>query len=445
MASFSEHLANKRSHIVANLTSLFKSLKAATNGATSEKLSELQSRVGKLLAAEKVYLLHIERLEKEKEEATSQLTTATIKYMTAEKKMDRLRSQSLAKIERQAMNHSGNSDSRREGGSADVSAKDREIDAKMAAGHFADAEQARKEAQAIASKQKEELQQLQADNTRLSEQVTNFTIKFGKLSEEDIANCDVYKNLKLKLEDIVTRFNHIEAENNNLRKAAEKLEAERTDFKEQILNEHQSAVTELQNQLSRVEQDLARVRTNRDELIQEQNMRRVRDDQKFGASREASEHADILASRVSALEHEVERLKIELGQNHESRLLDPEASGLSREELLEKFRQLEKAYKALSHELPLLETAFKRAKDLTNSKMKDAEEKESSMLRLMAEKGKAEQKFFAAMKAKETLQQENRALKNQNSKSSEIIAQLKDAEKSVTHLVVCYFRLRQIE
>ncbi|KAF8428675.1 BRE1 E3 ubiquitin ligase-domain-containing protein [Tirmania nivea] len=441
VASFSEHLASKRNHIISNLTSLFKTLKATANGSTSEKMSEFRTRIGELLAAEKAYLAHIERLEKEKEEATSQLTTATIKYMTAEKRMDRLKSQSLAKIERQAMNNSTTySDARREGGSTDMSAKDREIDAKLSEGQFADADQARKEAQAIASKQKEEIQQLQADNTRLSEQVTTFTIKFGKLSEEDVASCDVYKNLKLKLEDIVTRFNHIEAENANYRKAAEKLEAERTDFKEQILSENQNAVTELQNQLSRVEQDLARVRANRDELIQEQNLRRARDEHKSGTSKEANDNADILTSRVAALEHEaleheVERLQIELGRNQGSRLYGSEASKLSYEELLDKFTQLEKAYRALSSELPLLETAFKKAKEVMAKKAKEAEEKESSMARLMAEKGKAEQKFFAAMKAKETLQQENRVLKNQNSKSSEIIAQLKDAEKSVTHLV----------
>lgn len=438
VANFSEHLASKRNHLISNLTALFKSLKTTSNDSISDRLGDLQSRIGRLLVEEKVHLVQIERLEKEKEEATSQLTTATIKYMTAEKKMDRLKSQSLTKIERQAMNHSTtNSDTRREASSTDVTSRDRELDAKIVEGQFADAEQARKEAQAIASKQKEEIQQLQADNTRLSEQVTTFTIKFGKLSEEDVSSCDVYKNLKLKLEDIVIRFNHIDAENNNFRKAAEKLEAERTEFKEQILNENQNTVSELQNQLSRVEQDLARVRANRDELIQEQNMRRARDEHKFGSSREVNENVDILTSRVSALEHEVERLQIELGQNPNSNLLDSEASRLSWEELVEKFTQLEKAYKALSHELPLLETAFKRAKELTNKKAKEAEEKEASMARLLAEKAKAEQKFFAAMKAKETLQQENRLLKNQNSKSSEIIAQLKDAEKSVTHLVVC--------
>ncbi|KAF8441798.1 BRE1 E3 ubiquitin ligase-domain-containing protein [Kalaharituber pfeilii] len=430
---FSEHLAGKRDHIISNLNSLFKALKTSSNNPTSEKLADMQARLGKLLAAEKAYLAQIERLEKEKEEATSQLTTATIKYMTAEKKMDRLKSQSLAKIERQAMfNSSSNQEVKRESSCPDASTKDRETDSRLE-GHT-DADQARKEAQAIASKQKEEIQKLQADNTRLSEQVTNFTIKFGRLSEEDISNCDVHKNLKVKLEDIVNRFNHIEAENNNLRKAAEKFEAERTEFKEQILNEQRSTIQELQTQLARVEQDLARVRAARDDLIQDQSMRKAKEEHRTGATK-ANELAEIQASQISALEAEVERLRIELGQNTESNLFDSEASKLSREELLEKFIQLEKAYKALSHELPPLESAFKKAKEVTMQKIKELEEKEPSVNRLIAEKGKAEQKFFAAMKTKEILQQENRVLKNQNAKSSEIIAQLKDAEKSVTHLV----------
>ena len=49
--------------------------------------------------------------------------------------------------------------------------------AKVAEGHFADVEQARKEAQAVAGKLKENIAQLQADNAKLSEQVTTFTIK----------------------------------------------------------------------------------------------------------------------------------------------------------------------------------------------------------------------------------------------------------------------------
>lgn len=162
------------------MAALFKIIKSASpNHAKDDKVDELQTRLSTLLASEKAHKVEITRLVKEKEDANARLTEATIKYMTAEKKVDRLRSQTLAKIERQAMfNSNTGSDSKKEGGAnEEQSAKDHEINAKVAEGNVADAEQARKEAQAIAIKQKDELQKLQAGNTRLSERVTTFTIK----------------------------------------------------------------------------------------------------------------------------------------------------------------------------------------------------------------------------------------------------------------------------
>lgn len=162
------------------MAALFKTIKSASpNHAKDDKVDELQTRLSALLASEKAHKVEITRLMKEKEDANVRLTEATIKYMTAEKKVDRLKSQTLAKIERQAMfNSNTGSDSKKEGGASDEqSAKDHEINAKVAEGNVADAEQARKEAQAIAIKQKDELQKLQAGNTRLSERVTTFTIK----------------------------------------------------------------------------------------------------------------------------------------------------------------------------------------------------------------------------------------------------------------------------
>jgi E3 ubiquitin-protein ligase BRE1 len=180
VATFSGHLKEKQVHITSSLNALFKSLKSTSSDhGKSDKVDALQARLSSLLASEKAHKVEITRLMKEKEDANARLTEATIKYMTAEKKVDRLKSQTLAKIERQAMFHSNTGpDSKKEGGTSDEqSAKDHEINAKVAEGNVADAEQARKEAQAIACKQKEELQQLQTDNTRLSEKVTTFTIK----------------------------------------------------------------------------------------------------------------------------------------------------------------------------------------------------------------------------------------------------------------------------
>jgi len=57
------------------------------------------------------------------------------------------------------------------------------------------------------------------------------------------------------------------------------------------------------------------------------------------------------------------------------------------------------------------------------------------------QKNKADSKYFIAMKSREGLILENRALKSQNSKSTEIITQLKDAEKKVRDLMVFPYSL----
>ena len=181
VASFADQLKEKRNHITKSLTELFGAIKSGAHfKEESERIDEMQARIRELLVNEQANKVEIARLEKEVESAGARLTEATVKYLTAEKKVDRLKSQTLAKIERQAMfNSSAGPEQQKESHMTDEqqSARDREISAKMAEGHFADVEQARKEAQAIASKQKEEIQQLQVDNARLSEQVTTFTIK----------------------------------------------------------------------------------------------------------------------------------------------------------------------------------------------------------------------------------------------------------------------------
>jgi E3 ubiquitin-protein ligase BRE1 len=255
------------------------------------------------------------------------------------------------------------------------------------------------------------------------------------LTEDDIAGCDAYKNLKVRLEDVATRFNHIEALNKDLSDKIETLDAERSAFKEKILEEQQAVLDEMQAQLAKTESDLARIRGARDDLLQDQSLRKAREDAKLSSAREVMELAEARAARIASLELEVERLHKEL--DSETSPSSPAVLDLDLPQLRQKHEQLEKAYKVLAQELPGLEQAFKRAHELSGKKVAHLQETEEKLKRLLAEKNKADSKYFAAMKSKEGLQLENRALKSQNSKSTEIITQLKEAEKRVRDLMVC--------
>jgi len=203
------------------------------------------------------------------------------------------------------------------------------------------------------------------------------------LTEDDIANCDAYKNLKVRLEDIAARYNHIEALNKELGEKIEGLELDRSSFKDRILEEQKGVLDEVQNQLSKTESDLARIRGARDDLLQDQALRRAKEDAKLSASKEVNELAEVRAARIASLELEVERLQSELDSDTHSSAVN--TSELNLPQLRQKHEQLEKAYKVLAQELPGLEQAFKKANELSNKKVAHLVETEEKLRRLLAE------------------------------------------------------------
>jgi len=82
-----------------------------------------------------------------------------------------------------------------------------------------------------------------------------------------------------------------------------------------------------------------------------------------------------------------------------------------------------------------MEAAWNKTSALASRKVEEIAAQEERLARLSAEKTKADQKYFAAMKAKEMRDGELRSLKSQNARSSEIVSQLKEAEGKTRELV----------
>ena len=210
------------------------------------------------------------------------------------------------------------------------------------------------------------------------------------------------------------------------------MQAERTAYKVEIENEAQLANSEKEAQLAKVESDLTRIRNARDELLADQQMRKATQEQERTSINQMSELLEARESRISALESEVQRLKVASSGTEGVR---PSTSELSVEELRTKFDSLDKQYEMLNTELTSMQTAFKRTSKLASQKLGELNAAEEKAQRAMAEKAKADQKYFAAMKSKESRDAELRSLRIQNMKSSDIVSQLKDAEAATRNLV----------
>lgn len=139
-------------------------------------------------------------------------------------------------------------------------------------------------------------------------------------------------------------------------------------------------------------------------------------------------------ARIVALESEADRLRIQIALPADSKLSE-DVARLSLEELQSKYKVLEQQYTMLNTELSSMQTAFRKTSKLAGQRISEVNAQEQKIQRLAAEKSKADQKYFAAMKSKEARDTELRALRIQNMKSSDVVAQLKEAESSTRLLL----------
>ncbi|KAH6681727.1 BRE1 E3 ubiquitin ligase-domain-containing protein [Halenospora varia] len=422
---FQSHLASRAKEIKSKLQAIFTNL-ASARGRTSSDVHDLQAKLTKLLSAQKEYVVKCDRLAKEKELLSERLETASLRYIKAEKRLDRAKSTAVQKLEQQAIAGTGNSSGSGIGGVENG-------DIEMTNGISEDtkaSQTAFEEATAVVTKQKEQLEAIAAENKTLTEQLTAATSRLSNLTEDDYARTELFKQFRIQHEDVIRRINHLEATNIQLREEAEKLQAERTAYRAQIENESEIVSGELENQLARVEADLTRIRSTRDELLADLSMRKASQEHDRTSGDHLKELIAAKDDRITALELEVERLRVQANEQQCEPGLRPEIDAMDLQQLRQKYENLASEYESINKEMPALQNAYKRVQALSTKKVMDFTALEDRLQVLQAEKAKADQKYFAARKDMDTRIVEVKSLRNQNSKSSEIITQLKDVETS---------------
>jgi E3 ubiquitin-protein ligase BRE1 len=297
-------------------------------------------------------------------------------------------------------------------------------------------ETSRNQAVAEAAKRKEQLGQMELENKKLTEEVSALKVKLTGLSDDDYARTDLFKALKSQHEDVIKRINNLEATNIQLREEAQKYQAERTAYRIKIDDEARSSLAESESAVSQAEANLARIRNARDELVAKNNILETGQKNIEASTEQSRELVSACESRIAALESECERLRLQISQGQASEGQEvPGSDDATPEQLRHKVSTLENQLKLLSGELPSMEAAWKKAQAIAGKKIADVAGWEDSVARANADKAKADQKFFAAMKAKGELEQQIRVLRLQATKSTEVVTQLKEADSLSRSLV----------
>ncbi|KAF5536330.1 E3 ubiquitin-protein ligase bre1 [Fusarium musae] len=410
---FQKHLSDKGKTIKSRAEALLGRL-ASSRGKIDPDAAVLENKVASLLATQKEYLFKLDRLKSEKDQLSEQLNAATLRYFKAEKKLDRAKSFQVQKLEQQAF-----ANATRPSASGDGSAEAGETN-----GNAGELLLKYEEATAAATKQKEQLDVILAEIKTLQDENSTLKAKRETLTDEDFIRTDVFKQFKNQNEDLIKRINTLEATNKQLREEAEKLQAERSMFRTQLEADANQVTQELEAEIISRDQDLARVRSARDELLAETTQHKARLEQDRASIDQVKALASAKEDRITALEAKLSRLQ----PSEDQQAIRPDIEALTIDELRLQYTKLERDFNSINTEFPAMEKAYKKIIQIAQKKAMDTSAVEERMAILIAEKSKADQKYFAARKDADTRNNEIRSLRHQNSKSSEIIAQLKDLE-----------------
>lgn len=167
---FESHLKS-RSEDIREIISHFQSKLADV----SPDVTTLQSKLAKKLAEEKVTIAELEKALAEKSQLEESLEAASLRYMVAEKKLDRAKSVTATKLDKQYI-MGGNRPT------PEVAQTKREESSPANGGtpvgdRSIELEETNNKLSAVSEKQKEQLQKLEAENASLLSQITELKVK----------------------------------------------------------------------------------------------------------------------------------------------------------------------------------------------------------------------------------------------------------------------------
>ncbi|KAK5627922.1 hypothetical protein RRF57_003637 [Xylaria bambusicola] len=345
--------------------------------------------------------------------------------MKAERRLDRVKSAQVQKLEQQALANS----TTRPGAGADQT---NGTNTDESNGNYASQQLVLQELKAVGEKQKEQLETAVAQNTSLQTELTSLQMRLTSLTDEDYSRTEIFRLFKAQNEDLIKKTNNLEAECHTLRQENTKLEKEREANRQRFESEAQNLISDLEEQLQQADTNLARVRAARDELHADVMTLKANKEQERTAIDHMRDLISAKEDQISALENEVKRLQ----PSEDVEMMVPsEIDELSLDELREKYKKLRRDYESIDNELPGMTSALKKYQALANKKVMDFAAQEERVALLIAEKSKADQKYFNARKESDTKADEVKRLRSQNMKSSEIISQLKEVEAQNRTLV----------
>lgn len=430
-SKFDEALSKKRNAIKERIGPILQSVSEQGNVEASKlqvSLASLSSTLSDLRAEN-------DSLKLKSESLNSNLASITEKYLASEKKFERLESKSLGRI---MASSNANVKTEESNESHETKMKEETSDSanqgsvnKGLLNELNEVRNSLQESQNIIKKQKEQLERQDSEIVSLNSTVRGLSARLSNLNEEDLRRSEPFQSLRNKNTDLTNQNSKLVTTNDRLQRDKSDLLSGREQYKRKLKEDFEKKCEDLEKKLAKTEQDVTRIRSARDDILGELNTKKAIEGEKQKSLSQLKDLVELRDSRIKTLEDQINRLRDEEKGSQEVMNLD----GIGSDDLKQLVEKLQRQNKSLSAELPSLEDAFSKAHGKVTAKVYDIVEREAKMNKLIAEKAKADEKYFSAMRAKDVITNESNKLKSQLAKGTEIIQQLKEAERQKSSLV----------
>jgi E3 ubiquitin-protein ligase BRE1 len=411
----------------ARLKQVFTAIVARVPEATPQ-VSELQNEISRLLASEKEHMLRAERLQAQYEDAQKKCEDFQYKWSIAKAQLAKAQSKASQYMEmqnrRQSASEPTESVSKQTNG--DVANGVAKIEVNGIANE--EAESAKRAALAEVEKRKQQVEELEAENKKLNEQLTSSSSRLNNLSEEDYAQTQLFKALRSQHEDVIKRVNDLEAKNVQLREEAQKLQAERTAYRNNVEEECRIKCDEAEASIAKVDLDIQRIRSERDVIHQQKAILEGNQTKHDVALKELQNLSSANEAHLEALSSEIKRLKIALKEAEPESASADDIADQSEDGMKNQIVSLRSQLSALNMELESMQTAVQKFKATATKKVQDFVAMEQEVQRLKEAKHRLDSNRFSEKTILDAKKAECENMRRQSSKSGEIIAQFKESE-----------------
>ncbi|CCH46127.1 E3 ubiquitin-protein ligase [Wickerhamomyces ciferrii] len=243
-------------------------------------------------------------------------------------------------------------------------------------------------------------------NSKLVEATTKNQTSIESQSTVDVAK---FEDLTNEHKDLNIKYKEIIQKHDSLLERYNALESEKSSDNDLLNSKFEVEKQSLESNFGKLEFDLIRIRTARDELLSKISV--------LEAEKSGLEVTKQLQALIEAQKEQIETISLE-------KKLEDKIGGSD----INDVETLKKNNTILTNELKEFEKAFKNLQNTNIKKLNSSVDSETVINKLKIEKTKADQKYFAAMRSKDSILQENKTLKAQNGKLNELIQNLKDSE-----------------